>query len=208
VVVGHLANNSVEKGTVDLLRAAAREWARGTRFRIVLAGPEMPNFGQFWSSYRQKAHVIRLGILSPIAKRDFFAGIDCFALPSRTDSYGLVLLETWANRKPNLVYRAGGPSEIIRHEIDGLQARCGDLEALADGLARLVTDAALRHALGRSGHERIDREFRWKAKLEVVRDRLGSLGSRAPFDFAKAGGHSAHPTGFFSLSADLNATSR
>ena len=29
VVVGHLANNSVEKGTVDLLRAAERAWARG-----------------------------------------------------------------------------------------------------------------------------------------------------------------------------------
>src|SRR5262249_21004754 len=44
VVVGHLANNSVEKGSVDLLRAAERAWRGGRQFRLVLAGPEMPGF--------------------------------------------------------------------------------------------------------------------------------------------------------------------
>src|SRR5439155_21366841 len=33
VVVGHLANNSREKGSVDLLRAAERAGARGSQFR-------------------------------------------------------------------------------------------------------------------------------------------------------------------------------
>src|SRR5581483_7615653 len=41
VVVGHLANLSAEKGTVDLLAASARAWAAGARFRLVLAGPDM-----------------------------------------------------------------------------------------------------------------------------------------------------------------------
>src|SRR5436305_491523 len=48
VVVGHLANASVEKGTVDLLRAAEVVWRRGRRFPVVLAGPEMPNFRRHW----------------------------------------------------------------------------------------------------------------------------------------------------------------
>ena len=53
-----------------------------------------------------------------------------FALPSRSDSFGLVLLEAWANAVPCVVYRAGGPADLVRHGVDGLQAPCGDVESL------------------------------------------------------------------------------
>lgn len=96
VVIGHLANQSVEKGTVALLRAAERIWSRGGRFRVLLAGPEMPNFRAFWRRFERKETVTNLASLSDPQKRDFYAAIDAFALPSRTDSFGLVLLEAWA----------------------------------------------------------------------------------------------------------------
>jgi glycosyltransferase involved in cell wall biosynthesis len=175
VVIGHLANNSAEKGTVDLLRAAERAWASGSRFRVVLAGPEMPNLRDFWRSFARKDRVTRLGVLSEAQKRDFFAGIDAFALPSRCDSFGLVLLEAWANGKPNVVYRAGGPAELVRHEIDGLQAACGNVDELASCLGRLAEDAALRHRLGENGRARVAREFRWRDKLELVRETIREL---------------------------------
>jgi glycosyltransferase involved in cell wall biosynthesis len=172
VVIGHLANNSSEKGTVDLLRAAERLWRCGVEFEIILAGPEMPNFRDFIAGYPFAERVRRLGIITDSEKRDFFAGIDLFALPSRSDSFGLVLLEAWANGVPNVVYRAGGPADLVRHEVDGLQARCGDVEELADHLGRLVSNAGMRRALGDAGWRRIDREFRWEDKLEVVREMM------------------------------------
>ncbi len=172
VVIGHLANNSFEKGTVDLLRAAERAWAAGHHFRVVLAGPEMPNFRAFFETFARKDRVTRLGVLSDSQKRDFFAGIDGFALPSRCDSFGLVLLEAWANAKPSLVYRAGGPAELVRHEVDGLQAACGDVPELAAQLGRMVTDEALRRRLGDTGLSRVATEFQWRDKLELVRETI------------------------------------
>ena len=169
VVVGHLANNSREKGTIDLLLAASQLWNRGIPFRLVLAGPEMPNFQRFWRRYQAPGPVLRLGVLDDCAKRDFFAGIDVFALPSRADSFGLVLLEAWANGVPNLAYRAGGIADVIRHENDGLLVPCGDVERLAQELARLVQDADLRRRLGGCGRERLGKEFRWEDKLHRVR---------------------------------------
>src|SRR5213076_925877 len=103
-----------------LLRAAERCWRRGRRFQLVLAGPEMPNFQRFWRQYGPVDRVRRLGVLDEGAKRDFFAGLDVFALPSRSDSFGLVLLEAWANGVPNVGYRAGGIAGVIRHAEDGL----------------------------------------------------------------------------------------
>jgi glycosyltransferase involved in cell wall biosynthesis len=172
VVIGHLANNSVEKGTVDLLRATDRLWAAGRRFRVVLAGPEMPNFRAFWERFGNQNRVTRLGVLSDRQKRDFFAGIDLSVLPSRSDSFGLVLLEAWANGKANVVYRAGGPAELVRDGMDGLHAACGDVGELATRLGALVDDASLRRRLGDTGRSRTAREFRWTDKLELVRDVL------------------------------------
>src|SRR5262249_18698815 len=108
-------------------------------------------------------------------KRHFYAGLDCFALPSRCDSFGIVLTEAWANGKPNLVYRAGGPAELVRHEIDGLQARCGDVAELAAHLVRLVTDPELGRRLGAAGQPRVAAEFLWPDKHDIVRDTIREL---------------------------------
>jgi glycosyltransferase involved in cell wall biosynthesis len=170
LVVGHLANNSVEKGTVDLLWAAEALWDRGRRFRVVLAGPEMPNFRRFWDGYRPAGRVRRLGVLDDRQKRDFFAGIDLFVLPSRSDSFGLVILEAWANGVPSVAYLAGGLPGVIRHEEDGLLVRCGNVDELAAALGRLIVDGGLRFQLGRTGRERISKDFRWEAKLKAVRE--------------------------------------
>jgi glycosyltransferase involved in cell wall biosynthesis len=169
VVVGHLANNSVEKGSVDLLLAAQTAWQRGADFAIVLAGPEMANFRAFWETFRPAGIVRRLGVLDEQQKRDFFAGLDVFALPSRSDSFGLVLPEAWANGAPCVAYRAGGLPWVIRDGSDGLLVRCGDVEGLAAALTRLAGDAGMRQRLGEAGRGRLG-EFDWTAKLRLVRE--------------------------------------
>ncbi|HZT83310.1 MAG TPA: glycosyltransferase family 4 protein [Gemmataceae bacterium] len=175
IVIGHLANKSREKGTVDLLRAAERAWRKGHRFRVVLAGPEMANFRTFWKHFGPADRVVRLGVLDARQKRDFFAGLDVFALPSRSDSFGIVFLEAWANGAPNVGYRAGGVAGLIRHEEDGLLVRCGDVDGLADALGRLAGDAGLRRRLGEKGRQRARRDFRWADRLALVRGVYGEV---------------------------------
>ena len=175
VVIGHLSNNSREKGTIDLLLAAEQAWRQGGRLHVVLAGPEMPNFQRFWQSYRSASRVRRLGVLDDGQKRDLFAGLDVFALPSRWDSFGIVLLEAWANGAPNVAYRAGGPTWVIRHEQDGLLVKCGDVDGLAAALLRLADNEALRRRLGEAGRERTRKEFDWDDKLRLVRQSYEQL---------------------------------
>ncbi|MBI3821438.1 MAG: glycosyltransferase family 4 protein [Planctomycetes bacterium] len=192
-VVGHLANNSWEKGTNDLLQAIERVQRP---IHVLLAGPQMPNFTQFWDAFTRRHpslsasegpphpavpfagaqaprfHVRRLGPISDADKRDFFAVIDVFALPSRSDSFGLVLLEAWANGIPNIAYRAGGPADIVRHDVDGLLVKCGDIDALAHALQRLHDDVDLRVRLGIDGKARLPSDFLWEDKLALVRQSI------------------------------------
>ncbi|HLW68248.1 MAG TPA: glycosyltransferase family 4 protein [Gemmataceae bacterium] len=168
VVVGHLANLCVEKGSTDLLQAAAMLWKKGSRFRVVLAGTQALNFQLFWEQFENKELVVLAGSLDEQQKRDFFAGIDLFVLPSRSDSFGLVLLEAWANGLANIAYRAGGVAEVIHHDEDGILIRCGDLEALAGSIQQLIEKPELRQRLGNRGRERTQREFGWADKLRLV----------------------------------------
>jgi glycosyltransferase involved in cell wall biosynthesis len=175
IVIGHLANKSVEKGTVDLLRAVplfplTGKGQGGGDCRLLLAGPEMPNFLRVWNDFPRKERVVKLGVLSEAERRDFYAAIDVFALPSRSDSFGLVLLEAWANGIPCVGYRAGGVAEVIRHGVDGLLVPCGDVAGLAEVLGRLTADAALRLSLGAAGRQRVERDCTWAPPLELVRD--------------------------------------
>jgi len=168
VVVGHLANLSAEKGTNDLVEAFA---GLPEDVVLLLAGPRMANFKR----PQRRRNIVDLGPLSALEKRHFFAGIDVFALPSRTDSFGLVLLEAWANGVPNVAYRAGGPGELIRHESDGLLVPCGDMTVLHAVLQLLVADPMLRRAYGTAGRMRIAAEFTWPEKLALVRDTIAKV---------------------------------
>jgi glycosyltransferase involved in cell wall biosynthesis len=133
----------------------------------------MPGFQRFWRTYRSANRVQRLGVLPEAGKRDFFAALDLFALPSRVDSFGLVLLEAWAQGVPSIAYRAGGVPWVIRHQQDGLLVPCGDLDALADGLLSLSADPERRRRLGQAGRERLPREFSWERSFACVEQVYG-----------------------------------
>src|SRR5205085_2212790 len=90
-------------------------------------------------------------------------------LPSRSDSFGLVLLEAWANGVANVAYRAGGVADVVRDGEDGLLVRCGALGDLATALMSLSSDSKKRRQLGANGQKRLAEEFRWDEKLSPVR---------------------------------------
>lgn len=179
VVFGHLANLSVEKGSVDLIVTSFSLAPMTRRFRVMMAGPMMSNFRSVWKEEQYRKHVYQLGVISESEKRDFFAGIDVFCLPSRSDSFGLVLLEAWANAKPVIVYRAGGPSELVRDRVDGIICDLGG-EVLRIAMEQLVDSPKARQEYGEAGFQRIAKEFRWPDKLALVRETIQSLTPPSP----------------------------
>lgn len=63
---------------------------------------------------------------------------DCFVLPSRIDSYGLVVAEALASGVPVIVSDAVGAKELIRPGANGWIVPAGDAEALADRMTWFV----------------------------------------------------------------------
>lgn len=175
VCIGHLANLSREKGSVDLLLAVEELWKRNVPANLILAGPEMDNFRIFWTEFCGRwpdqiaQRVRRLGVLTAEQKKDFFAGIDLFCLPSRSDSFEQHQPEAWANGIANVAYRAGGIADVIRSEVDGLLVPCGNIAALAAALNRMIVYPRERLRFGSAGRDRLAGEFQWPDKLQIVR---------------------------------------
>ena len=87
----------------------------------------------------------------------------------------MVLAETMALGLPVVSFACSGPLEIVRDGVDGLLAPPGDVTALADTLARLMKDEALRGRLGREARAVASRYAPerilelWRKEIEAVR---------------------------------------
>jgi phosphatidyl-myo-inositol dimannoside synthase len=113
-----------------------------------------------------------LGEITPDSLAPTYQQCDIFAMTSRSlprsvEGFGIAYLEAGFHGKPVVGYRSGGAAEAIVDGETGLLVNEGDLTGLADGLRRLVTDAALRRKLGEAGRNHAAR-FSWDATARIV----------------------------------------
>jgi glycosyltransferase involved in cell wall biosynthesis len=94
-----------------------------------------------------------------------YADMDVFTFPSRTDTFGNVVLEAFASGVPAVVTDAGGPKFIVRDGVSGFVAR--DDAEFIDRTARLLTDSKLRSEMGRAARSQACGES-WDAVFETV----------------------------------------
>jgi glycosyltransferase involved in cell wall biosynthesis len=98
---------------------------------------------------------------------DFYSRANVVVLPSKTEGWGLSLMEAMALQKPVVASRAGGIPELVRHGVDGLLVRPGDVRGLADAIVKLLKDRRLSARMGRAGSARV-KEFSWDDTADVV----------------------------------------
>jgi len=173
-VIGHLANKSRDKGTIDLLRATERLRAARVPFTLVLAGPEMPAFTAEWAKTPERARIVNLPELTDAERRDFFAAIDIFALPSYVESFGISALEAAVNGVPLVAYDHGGPAEIFRDRVNALLVPAGAIDGLTSALRRVTVDAAERQRLGRAA-QALASTYGWTQALDVAMEHYRTL---------------------------------
>ncbi|HEC23079.1 MAG TPA: glycosyltransferase family 1 protein [Chloroflexi bacterium] len=80
-------------------------------------------------------------------------------LPSLTEAFGIVNIESLAVGTPVIASHTDGIVEIIRDGQDGFLFPPGDYRALAEGLHRLLSDPDLRARMSRSARERFLAEY-------------------------------------------------
>jgi glycosyltransferase involved in cell wall biosynthesis len=181
IVVGQLGALDPNKGTCDLVRAIAllnAQRASDRLIHLVLAGHASPEFERFLTTLGpgSRTWLTLLGAISNEDRPDFYAGLDLFSMPSRTDSFGIVFLEAWANGLPVVAAAAGGVVDVVDDGRTGLLVPFGRPDVLARTLDRVIHEDGLRERLGRAGAEEVRRaRYDWNDRAAVLERLFGAL---------------------------------
>lgn len=129
----------------------------GTKY-VVGAGPQLAKLKAKYPSARYTGYVDDETLAA------FYAAADVFVFPSRTDTFGLVILEALASGLPVAAFPVTGPLDVIS------ESGVGDLrENLAEaieGALKISAEACRAHALS----------FSWAGATEQFMDNIGRPG--------------------------------
>lgn len=92
-----------------------------------------------------------LGFRKDIA--DIMRSVDLFVVPSRYDTFGLVVLEAMASGLPVITTKAMGVSALVTPKSGIVLSDTEDVGALTDAISKIVTDPSLSQTMGKAGVE-------------------------------------------------------
>jgi len=96
----------------------------------------------------------------------YFSQADVIVLPYRRIDQSGVLMTALTFGKPIVASRVGGFAEVLKDGVHGFLVDPGDVEALAQALARLLADDELRARMGKAVQELASGELSWESIAE------------------------------------------
>lgn len=176
------------KGHLLLVEAAGLLWQRGYRdLRFLVVG----------SVFAQQEHFMEQlqAAIAASPARDCFVvrgftesiwnvwdACDIALVPStEPEPFGMVAIEAMCAGKPLVAAAHGGLLDIVDDGVSGFLVAPRDAQALADAIARLVDDPALRQQMGSAGQQRQERLFSLKSQVDKTVDVYRQMsGAQAP----------------------------
>jgi glycosyltransferase involved in cell wall biosynthesis len=153
-VIGHAAAFTHEKGQDVALQAALLVAPRlpGARMLLVGDGPERLQ-ARMAELARQASGIAQLpGYVDDL--NQFYAALDLYIMPSRSEAWGLTALGAMAHGLPVIASNVGGLPEVVEHGKSGWLVLPESPEALADAIVDAASDAARLCGFGRNARER------------------------------------------------------
>jgi glycosyltransferase involved in cell wall biosynthesis len=148
-VVGHLGAFSHEKGQDVAIAAAAILRDRLPRLRMILGGEGSP------PPLPPGAPVLLAGFVAD--REEFFAALDLFIMPSRSEGWGLAAVEALVRGIPVLASNTGGLPEIVEAGKTGWLVPPGDAQALAEAIAQAESDPESLRTMAFEARKQSDR---------------------------------------------------
>ncbi|HSU13284.1 glycosyltransferase family 4 protein [Longimicrobium sp.] len=186
VAIGIVGRVIPWKGQLEFARAAIGAMAEEPAIHAVVIGDESDGGRAYVDAVRAVVDA------SPFAGRFTFAGyradveechaaLDVVVHASITpEPFGMVVPEAMAAGRAVIAADAGGPREVVAHDIDGLLVPPGDVPALAAAMVRLARDPELRERMGAAGRRKARERFRPEASATAVADVYAAVLAERP----------------------------
>jgi len=169
-MIGHLAPI---KGPEDFIRAAAVVCAGRDDVEFIIAGEDKSRDGEHRRSLEGLIDELNLtkrvrliGWVDDVAK--LLPTFDLFVSPSRSEPFGLSIIEAMAGGVPVIASMSEGAREIIDDNQTGRLVPIGDTDALAKAIGELLSDRKERDRLGQNAQRVVRERFSLERMLEAT----------------------------------------
>jgi glycosyltransferase involved in cell wall biosynthesis len=161
-----------KKGLDVLLRAFAELRSAHPRLALVLVGRTSPVEAELRMLARELHVAGDVFFYADVPHSQiglFLERARVFCLASRSEPFGIALLEAAAYHLPVVASRVGGIPEVVIEGETGLLVEPGDAQALAAALDRVLRDGALARGLAERFHQRVAARFSWRRAYDDYR---------------------------------------
>lgn len=153
-----------EKGVQVLLDAVPMVLAKmpNTKFIIAGKGPHLKELQNQAARTGIDKQVYFTGYIDDYTRNSLYGWSEVAVFPSLYEPFGIVALEAMAAQTPVVVSDAGGLSEIVVHNYDGMKAYPGNPRSLADNILAVLGNPRLAMQLRQNGCRKVKQQFNWR----------------------------------------------
>ena len=175
-----IAMHNKKKAIDVLLRAFPILQDEFPAFKLVLVGdgPLRNELEELADSLKIRKRVEFLGEQGRAQVAKLLHCCEIFVLPSRSEPFGIVIIEALACKKPVIATKVEGPVDIIENQKTGILVEPDNPGALANAMVALLRDQDLQRVMGKNGFASVQERFLCKhaglAYEEVYKKLLGN----------------------------------
>jgi len=118
---------------------------------------------QLLDSYQIRGRVHFLGNIPQVDLPVYYKMANLTILPSIYEAFPMVALESYACGTPVVAFDVGGVSDLVDNGKDGILVKMGDVEALANEIAELLSDPQKLAIMGQSGKQKVVTNYSWES---------------------------------------------
>ncbi|MCG1027059.1 glycosyltransferase [Virgibacillus halodenitrificans] len=157
---------------VEKLKMAGRgEIADRIKLLIVGEGEQLGELKQLADQLGIKERTAFVGAIPNNEVPKYINQMDIYCAFSRSESFGVAVLEASACEVPVVVSNVGGLPEVVQDGVTGYICNLDDLGKMADKLYELVMDEGKRAEFGRNGRKFVRNHYEWQqnvAEMEKI----------------------------------------
>lgn len=157
--------SNYRKGLDILIRAMAIQKRPDIEIHVGGDGILLDSFKKLAADLGVSDNFVFHGSIDPAKVPDFLSSLDFFVLPSRDETFGVVLIEALASGLPVIATKCGGPEEIIDSST-GLLIQVEDVQGLSESIRIMTTD--LKNYIGKDIREKVNSAFGPQAFLKHI----------------------------------------
>jgi len=161
---------------IDSFRRVKGKGKRGRQARLVVVG-DGPLREHYYKQAQGDNDIVFVGSVLE-GRPSYYAHSSVYACPTTKASFGITLLESMACETPVVCSDILGFRDVVVDGREALMVPCGDRDALADSLVRVLDDQGLAIQLGTTGRQN-SLEYSWarvtSRVLDVYQTVLGNV---------------------------------